>query len=82
MLLLMRRAGASIQMTGGITLTVLRVSKDSVRLGIEAPVNIRVQRTETLPGRPLGSAKTVIKSRGNTLEGCPSRDSGLADSAR
>ncbi len=52
MLLLMRRAGESVHMTGGITLTVLRVRDGRVRLGIEAPPNIIVQRSELLASRP------------------------------
>lgn len=46
MLVLSRKIGEQIVMTGGIVLTVVRVTGDRVKLGIEAPDAIRVNRKE------------------------------------
>lgn len=48
MLVLTRRAGESLVIDGGITFTVIEVRGDSVRLGIEAPREVRVHRAEVL----------------------------------
>jgi carbon storage regulator len=47
-LFLMRRVGESIAISGGITLTVMRIRGGSVRIGIQAPDEIGVHRTELL----------------------------------
>jgi carbon storage regulator len=46
MLVLTRRIGESIQIGDDIKLTVLTVQGQTVRVGIEAPKNIRVHREE------------------------------------
>ena len=46
MLVLTRKQRQQIQLGENITVTVLRVKGNSVRLGIEAPDGIRVLRTE------------------------------------
>ena len=48
MLFLMRRVGESVRISGGITVTVLRIRGSSVRLGFQAPPEITVHRTELL----------------------------------
>jgi len=48
MLLLTRRKGESIVIDGGIVITVDRLRGASVRLGIEAPPNVRIVRSELL----------------------------------
>jgi carbon storage regulator len=46
MLVLSRRESERIQMGDSIVVTVVRVNSDRVRLGIEAPANVRVLRGE------------------------------------
>lgn len=49
MLVLSRRESQRIQLGDSIIVTVVRVSGDRVRLGIEAPSEIRVLRGELEP---------------------------------
>ena len=46
MLVLSRKTNESIVIDGNITVSVLRVDHDNVRLGIEAPLEIPVLRKE------------------------------------
>jgi carbon storage regulator len=46
MLVLMRRPDESIVIDGTIRITVVSVKGDKVRLGIEAPPDVRVDRQE------------------------------------
>ena len=48
MLVLTRRKGESILLSGGITLTVVRVKEGRVKLGIEAPRQTKIVRGELL----------------------------------
>lgn len=49
MLVLSRRESQRIRLGDSITVTVVRVSGDKVRLGIEAPPEVRVLRDELSP---------------------------------
>ena len=49
MLVLTRKLQEKIQIADSITITVLRVKGNSVRLGIEAPRSVRVVRSELPP---------------------------------
>jgi carbon storage regulator len=46
MLVLSRRIQETIVIGGNIRITVVGVGKDRVRIGIEAPANVRVDREE------------------------------------
>lgn len=46
MLVLSRRKGESIVIDGGITITITEVKGNLVRLGIEAPREVSILRTE------------------------------------
>ncbi len=46
MLVLSREVDESIVINGNVTVTVLRVNGDKVRLGIEAPDDVTVHRKE------------------------------------
>jgi carbon storage regulator len=46
MLVLTRRIGESVLIGGEITVTVLDIKGDSIRLGIDAPRQTRIQRAE------------------------------------
>jgi len=46
MLLLTRRVGESIRIADNVTVTVLGVKGNQVRIGVEAPKNVTVDRQE------------------------------------
>jgi carbon storage regulator len=46
MLVLTRKPGESIIIDGGIRITVTQVRGENVRIGIEAPLEVRVNRAE------------------------------------
>jgi carbon storage regulator len=48
MLILSRKAGDSLMIDGGVRVVVLSVEGSSVRLGIDAPSDVRVMRGEIL----------------------------------
>ncbi len=48
MLVLTRRKGESIVITGGISITIIDVSGEKVRVGVEAPPEIEGHREEVL----------------------------------
>ena len=48
MLVLSRKTGDSIQIDGGIRITVLGLEGNRVRLGIEAPREVAIMRSELL----------------------------------
>lgn len=49
MLVLSRKVNESIQIGPDVTITVVRVQGDRVRIGIVAPRDVRVSRTELIP---------------------------------
>lgn len=70
MLVLSRKESERIKLGGSIVVTVVRISGDKVRLGIEAPADVHILRGELepdpgivqrvpsdRPGRPLLSAR-------------------------
>ena len=67
MLVLSRKTNESIVIDGNITVSVLRVDHDNVRIGIEAPLEIPVLRKEiyeaikTNNEMAAGSAKRKVK---------------------
>jgi carbon storage regulator len=57
MLVLSRKESERIRLGDSIVLTIVRVSGDKVRLGIEAPPNVLVLRDELqIHGEPAASA--------------------------
>jgi carbon storage regulator len=52
MLVLSRKPGEKVIIGGAITLTVVALSRNTVRLGIDAPAHIRILRDEIAGGRP------------------------------
>ena len=53
MLVLTRKANESIVVDGRITVTILRVRGQVVRVGIDAPRDVSITRTELLEQGPL-----------------------------
>ena len=61
MLILSRRVGESILIGKDVSITVLRVKGDQVRLGVQAPKEIAVQRDDLLDeNKPAIVAPTGI----------------------
>ena len=60
MLVLSRRETERIRLGESIVVTVVRVSGDKVRLGIEAPRDVLVLREELEPHTPNGTAPATI----------------------
>lgn len=48
MLVLTRRPGEKIVIGDSVTLTVVEAHRDAVRIGIEAPRDVKIQRAELL----------------------------------
>ena len=46
MLVITRKNGESVRIGDGITVTVVEVGKDRVRIGINAPKDVKIVRTE------------------------------------
>ena len=71
MLVLSRKPNESIIIDGNVTVSVLRVDNDNVRIGIEAPLEIPVMRKEiydqikTNNELAAGSAKKKVKHLAN-----------------
>ncbi len=60
MLVLSRKLNEKIVIDGGIVLTVVKIDRNQVRLGIEAPSDVRVYREELVSaGRPSARADLV-----------------------
>ena len=57
MLVLSRKESERIRLGDSIVLTIVRVSGDKVRLGIEAPADLLVLREELEPHEPASGAK-------------------------
>jgi carbon storage regulator len=51
MLILTRRPGESVKIGDNVVLTILGVKGDQVRIGIDAPKDVHIVRTELI-GRP------------------------------
>jgi len=51
MLVLSRKPGEQVVIGNGVTLTVVEVSGNRVRLGFDAPAQVRVLRAELAPWR-------------------------------
>lgn len=64
MLVLTRRPGEEIVIAGDIHLTVVRVDGNKVRLGIEAPASVRVQRPEARNRLAVPGTGTYVATRG------------------
>ena len=48
MLVLSRKKNEKVMLDGGITVTVVELRGDKVRLGFEAPTNVNIAREEVL----------------------------------
>jgi carbon storage regulator len=62
MLVLSRKVGEKVVIGDGVVLTVVKVERNQVRLGIEAPADVRVYREEIAPSRRQTAAVAVCAS--------------------
>ena len=60
MLVLSRKLNEKIVIDGGIVLTVVKIDRNQVRLGIEAPGHVGVFREEIADGARRGSSPKVM----------------------
>lgn len=49
MLVLSRKLGEKIMIGGGIVVTVVKIDRNQIRIGIEAPGEVPIYREEILP---------------------------------
>ncbi len=63
MLVLSRKEGESVMIDGHISVTVIRLAGGRVRLGIEAPKEVSILRSE-LPQWPVASIGTTACEEG------------------
>ena len=64
MLVLSRKESERIRLGNNIVVTVVRVSGDRVRIGIEAPPEVIVLRDELQPRETISSATKPLKEAG------------------
>ena len=62
MLVLSRKLGEKIVIGDNIVITVVKIDRNQIRIGIEAPQDIPVYREEIAPER-VSKAETVAMSR-------------------
>ena len=55
MLVLARKQNQNIVIDGKIILRVLRVGRDNVKIGIEAPLSVAIHREEIVNKKPKGA---------------------------
>ena len=63
MLVLSRKLNERIVIDGGIVLTVVKIDRNQVRIGIEAPDDVQVFREEIAPAR-LGCRNSEVVAVG------------------
>jgi carbon storage regulator len=61
MLVLSRKLNEKIVIDGGIVITVVKIDRNQIRLGIEAPGHVGVYREEICPGvRQNAESDTMV----------------------
>lgn len=60
MLVLSRKLGQRFQIGDNIKVTVVKIDRNSVRIGIEAPGEVPVYREEIVPVEARTASKTVL----------------------
>lgn len=61
MLVLQRKVGTSVEIQGGIKITILELCNGGVRMGIDAPSSVKILRTELIgnPQIELGAPPAI-----------------------
>lgn len=63
MLVLSRKLGEKIVIGENIVVTVVKIDRNQIRLGIEAPAEVSVYRSEIVPGVREGSGERSVPVR-------------------
>ncbi len=63
MLVLSRKLGQSLRLGNGVRITVVKIDNNTVRIGIEAPENVSIQRQEIAFEFPEPLSKTAAECR-------------------
>jgi carbon storage regulator len=63
MLVLSRKLGEKIVINGDIVVTVVKIDRNQIRLGIEAPKDVAIYRQEIAPGHAVDAAPQHALSR-------------------
>lgn len=66
MLILTRRVGETVMIGEDVSVTVLRVKGNQVRLGVNAPKNVSVQREEIFERMKLESGDEGARAEGRS----------------
>ena len=69
MLVIARKQGESIEIGGGITLTVISIRGNAVRIGIDAPQQTRIVRAELNDSIKDVQESKLTRTHGATVEG-------------
>ncbi len=64
MLILSRKPGESIVIDGRITIKIMRLDGDMVKIGIDAPLNVPVHRQEVYDEIQKNNQEALTHSRG------------------
>ena len=67
MLVLTRKAAETIRIGNDIVIKVIRTAKGTVKIGIEAPANIRVMRGELVEDEEVHPVPTIPASFGPSM---------------
>jgi carbon storage regulator len=59
MLVLSRKLNEKIVIDGGIVLTVVKIERNQIRLGIDAPAHVRVLREEIVRPAPCAVSESA-----------------------
>jgi len=76
MLVLTRKQQQQIQVGEGVTITILRIKGGSVRIGIEAPSDVRIIRSELSPHETEEAAEESIPAPSDEEANLTSADLG------
>ncbi len=68
MLVLSRKRGESIRIGDGIVITILDVRPSRTRIGIDAPLSVRVQRAEVRPANAVVALTETIDIGHETVD--------------
>ena len=68
MLVLSRKLGEKIVIGDSIVLTIVKIDRNQIRLGIEAPASVAIYREEISPSRTYQSLESPLKIAAEVIE--------------